>query len=78
LIAKISAEIGMGEISATSIDTPVTPPSIKWLDNRKPLRPKPAARIPNPIDIDSLMTFITFMPKYNLSGAKTGFNKADN
>ena len=31
---------------ASSIDTPVTPPSMKWLDRRKPLRPKPADKMP--------------------------------
>src|SRR4249920_3257896 len=34
---------------ASSIDTPVTPPSMKLLESRKPLRPKAAARIPSAI-----------------------------
>src|SRR6478672_661569 len=33
----------------TSIDTPVTPPSMKLLESRNPLRPMPADTIPRPI-----------------------------
>ena len=40
---------GSGVTFASSIETPVTPPSMKLLESRKPLRPKAAARIPSAI-----------------------------
>lgn len=42
----ISSESGRKVISFTIRDIPVTPPSRKRLGSRKPLRPKPAEKMP--------------------------------
>jgi hypothetical protein len=46
LIAGSSTGRGAPVTCEASIDTPVTPPSMKWLDNRKPLMPIAAEKIP--------------------------------
>ena len=43
-------DIGNPVVSANSIDIPVTPPSIKWLESKKPFNPMPADRIPSVIN----------------------------
>lgn len=62
----------MEVISDISMDTPVAPPSIKWLDNKNPLRPKAADKIPSPIFAESLIVLIAFMPKYSFLELKAG------
>src|SRR5690349_7432950 len=37
---------GTADKLARSIETPVTPPSMKWFGSRKLARPKPATRVP--------------------------------
>jgi hypothetical protein len=37
---------GRRKAAASSIETPVTPPSMKWLDSRKAFRPKAAEITP--------------------------------
>ncbi|MFA1772822.1 hypothetical protein ACD591_16090 [Rufibacter glacialis] len=32
------------------MEIPVTPPSMKWLESKKPFRPKPAEKIPRKIN----------------------------
>jgi hypothetical protein len=46
LRTRMSQESGRLSTSVRSIETPVTPPSMKRLDRRKPWRPIPAARMP--------------------------------
>jgi hypothetical protein len=48
-MTKISNARGTPIISAKSIDMPVTPPSMKWLDNKKPFSPNAAEAIPRVI-----------------------------
>jgi hypothetical protein len=64
--------MGMEVTSKMSMETPVAPPSIKWLDNKNPLRPKAADKIPSPIFAESLMMLIAFMPKYSFLRLKAG------
>ena len=40
------SDSGTGVTLASSMDTPVTPPSMKWLDRRNPFSPMPADRMP--------------------------------
>src|SRR5215475_6947313 len=46
LIAGRTNDSGTPVTVCSSIDTPVTPPSMKWLDTRNPLMPKPADSTP--------------------------------
>ncbi len=70
LIKKIRIEIEMPVISASNMDMPVTPPSIKWLDSKNPFKPKPADSMPNTINTASPVIFLNvlfaFIFKYNL------------
>src|SRR4051812_14524473 len=49
LMTRISAGRGMPSTLARSMETPVTPPSMKRLDSRNPWSPIPAERMPNVI-----------------------------
>src|SRR5476651_248132 len=64
---NIKTEMEILVVSATSMDIPVTPPSIKWLDNKKPFKPMPALNMPNKISIASLSMVLAFISKYRLS-----------
>ena len=46
LITTRSAGSGSKVASDTSIETPVTPPSMKWLESRNPFRPMHSEKTP--------------------------------
>ena len=65
LMAKIRNDKGKPVMSATNIEIPVTPPSMKWLESRKPFTPIPADKIPTRIMINCPIAVFSFMPKDN-------------
>lgn len=46
LNTRISADNGKRSTVASSMEMPVTPPSMKWLDSKNPFRPKAAEATP--------------------------------
>jgi hypothetical protein len=46
---RMSVQRGKPDIAESSIETPVTPPSMKPLDNRKPFKPNAVEKIPKTI-----------------------------
>ena len=51
LKTKISTHSGICDMVDVSIETPVTPPSIKRLGNRNAFKPNPAERIPKTMNV---------------------------
>ena len=47
LTSGSQTDSGRPVVFASSIETPVTPPSMKLLDSRNPFRPMPADRMPS-------------------------------
>jgi hypothetical protein len=54
LIMRSSHDNGKEYTSLIRRDMPVAPPSINWLGNKKPFKPKAAENIPNSISVESL------------------------
>src|SRR6266850_178655 len=52
LMTRMRTARGQPKTFDSNIEMPVTPPSMKWLDIKKPFRPKPAENMPMTIRIE--------------------------
>src|ERR1044072_984143 len=75
LMTGISSASGHPNTFEMSIETPVTPPSMKWLDSRKPFNPNAAERMTSAMSPMSIAACVWRFMRPRIDGASRGLQR---